>query len=285
MGELLRKWSRTWVGCAVLGVVLPLVACDEAKDALLDQVGANDERAALAVSSMQEGSLDTAILVALTQGLTIEDDTAVMLGAVEAIARDVFTPASCLQTLVAQDTLTMTLDRCDAPFGVRAVRGALALRLPQSSLGNVLFSLSGAGLEINGRTLVVNLTGSFEDGEDGRFWQLVTAGGGVSEARDPITRGGAFLAKVADDCVVMDGAWTLTVSETVYTLLFRSFQRCDNPCPTSGSVVFGEGEFELADGEIAADLGAITVTFVGSETVAWVDSERRGGVTTLTCAP
>lgn len=232
-----------------------------------------------AVLSMQQGSLETALLVALTKDVQIADDEAVMAADAGARVSTLFSPATCVESTVIQDTVSLVFDECSGPYGIKNLKGAATLGFVISALGSTSVSLTSASMDTNNTTLALNVTGEMAD-ENGREWTLVTSGAGVTEDLSPMTRTGSFRAKSSGMCVVLDGGWSSTVGETLSTITFAGFERCDAPCPSSGTMALAQTaptESVELQGE------AYTMTFNGDEQIAWANAEGKFGVVSLEC--
>lgn len=276
---------QRWCAGVALVCAGHLAACDDAKEALLDRF-AGDEGASLGVLAMHQGSLDVALLAALTVNVSLDGDEEDVIAGVEEGLENVLIPASCVQSVRTGSSLTLTFDGCSTRYGVQGVRGVANLNISDVTLGNAGFNFSAAGLELNGYTLVIGLLGSFSDTDGVRTWDLATAGGGVTADREAVTRGGAITARTDDACLLLRGGFNVSVAENLFVSLFNDFTRCDNPCPSAGTMLLGETEVEIEEFEfdLSLDGDVLTMTFVGSEQVAWVNREGRAGVVTLTCS-
>lgn len=253
-------------------------ACDDPIGDLVDQLpGHDDDEIRAAVMGMQQGSLEAALLAALTADASYGSE-AEMATAVQAQVGSVFEPSACVQSIATGDAVSLTFEECNGPYGLIGLQGAANLTFSIATDDSVGVLLTSGSIDLNGTSLAVNISGEMRDENGNRVYDLVTSGGGVASGQ-PITRTGQFRSALDDNCLVMDGGWAVTIGESVYPTTFARFTRCDGACPSDGTMVLGSVE---VDG-VESDERAITLTFVGSETVAWVSTDMRGGTTSLSC--
>jgi hypothetical protein len=266
--------------------LVPMMACDEALDAAVDAVSEDNPEAENAVDAMQQGSLETALLAALVDPVDLTTDIAGLVAAAEAASATTFTPAGCVNALIAADNVGFTFDNCAGPYGLTGISGVATLTFTDTTAGVVSLRFAGAGLQINGATLGIGLQGSATTDTTSslRTYTLTTAGAGATRDGVPVTRAGNFTAAVDTGCLVMQGAWTLTIQTAAKVASFRNFKRCSDACPDSGSLVWAGAELTADD--IAGGAEGLALTFrSGSSTVAWVDGDAKAGITQLDCAP
>lgn len=266
-------------------------SCSEAVDRLVDRLpDGGSEEVQAAIDGLQQGSLETALLLALTGTMEIEGSEAELAASAAAAVRDILTPSDCvLGAEVVSDTVNYALENCNGPYGLRNVTGGvnLAFVMPAGPLGTSV-ALTSASLDLNGAPIAINVSGGMDDNDGVREYELITAGGGVSRDGEALTRSGSFTARIEEDCMVMQGGWLSTINTDLYPTVFTGFTRCDGPCPSSGTMVLGEAQPDV-DGtgdpsnEIGIEGEALTMTFVGSRTIAWADSTGRTGATTMVC--
>jgi hypothetical protein len=269
---------------------LTITACDEALDAAIDAVATDNEEAQNAVDSMQQGSLEGALHAALMDPVTLGDDVAAMVAEAEAALADTFTPAGCVTSTVTGPSASLVFQDCSGPYGLLDMSGAVNLAFSINAESQVATSMSAVGLQVNGATIGLNLQGvTTDDGTSGaRTYELITGGAGATRDGVPVARAGNYTAVVEGECLVLNGAWSVTIQTDVRAATFTSFKRCASACPDSGSMVWAGAEATSED--IAAAATGLALTFVnGSDTVAWVDRDAESaagagtGVTRLSC--
>lgn len=272
-----------------LVAVLGAVACDEALDAAIDAVATENEEAQNAVDSMQQGSLEAALLAALMDPVTIGADIPAMIAEAEGALATTFTPADCATSEVIGDTVNVVFQDCNGPYGLDGITGGANLSLNNATDTETQLNLGGAGLQVNGATIGLGVTGSATTNGDGqRTYDLITAGTGLTRDSTPVGRAGNFTITVDGECLVMQGAWTFTIQTDVRAATFNNFKRCATTCPDSGSMVWAGAEATSDD--LANETTGLALTFVsGGDTVSWVDRDAaeggvNAGVTRLTCA-
>ncbi len=266
-------------------------ACDEVLDAALDTVATENEEAQNAVDSMQQGSLEAALLAAIMDPVVISADIPTMIAEAEGALATTFTPADCTTSEVIGDTVNVVFQDCDGPFGLDGITGGANLSLNNATDTETQLNLGGAGLTVNGATIGLGVTGSATTNGDGlRTYDLITAGTGVTRDTPPkpVGRAGNFTVVVEGECLVMQGAWTFTIQTDVRAATFNNFKRCATTCPDSGSMIWAGAEATSDD--LANETTGLALTFVsGGDTVSWVDRDAaeggvNAGVTRLTCA-
>lgn len=253
--------------------------CGETLESLTDRLPTHDDDTIqLAVLGMHQGSLETALLAALAADVSIDAGESEMAEQAATRAREVFSPASCVEAVATGPAVSLLFRDCEGPFGISGLDGGANLAFAGEGDSTAVILTSGS-IDINGTSLGLNTTGLMSDNSEGeRSWELQTSGAGIS-GRDPVSRLGQFMGRLDGDCLVLRGHWTATIGGAVYPTSFTGFTRCDNPCPSAGTMVLGE-----VGGSVDDDGRAMTLTFVGTETVAWVSSDRRVGTTSLKCS-
>jgi hypothetical protein len=269
------------VALSALSLIAALgtAACDEALDAALDTVATENEEAQNAVDSMQQGSLEAAVLASIMDPVMISADIPAMIAEAEAALATTFTPADCVTSTVAADTMNVVFQDCNGPYGLDGITGGANLSLNTATEAETQLNLAGAGLQVNGATIGLGVTGSATTNGDGnRAYDLITAGTGLTRDNTPVGRAGNFTMTVEGECLVMQGAWTFTIQTDVRAATFNNFKRCDTTCPDSGSMAWAGGEATSED--LASAVGGLALTFVGGgNTVSWVQRNAGGGTT------
>jgi len=230
--------------------------------------------------SVQQGSLEAALLVALTRDVEIIDSESGMAADAGARIESVFEPETCVQSTVLADTVNLLFDGCSGPYGIQNLNGAATLAFAVSALGSTAVSLSSADVKTNGASLALNVTGDMRDENGQRRWDLVTSGAGISQDLEPITRSGSFLGKLVNECLEMDGGWNSTQGEAISGVTFARLKRCQEACPHSGTVAVGSLE---PSENIESEGRALTLTFQGNESVGWASTDGKGGITFVDC--
>ncbi|MFU8804726.1 MAG: hypothetical protein ACNA8W_13005 [Bradymonadaceae bacterium] len=260
----------------VSSLVFGPFGCGESLESLTDRLPAHDDdEIRLAVLGMQQGSLETALLVALAGEVSMNSGESAMASEAAAKAKDIFSPEDCVDAIATGPAVSLVFRECAGPFGIVGLDGGANLSFAGEG-DSAAVILTAGSLDVNGTSLALNVSGLMsENDENVRSFELQTSGGGVADG-EPITRVGQFMARLDGDCLVLNGHWTATRGGTVFPTSFTGFKRCSNPCPTAGTMVLGEAGVDSGE-------RALTLTFVGTQTVAWVSTDQRVGTTTLQC--
>jgi hypothetical protein len=266
-----------------LVLVPAVVACDEALDEAIDLVATDNPEAELAVDAMQQGSLEGALLAALLDNVELTDVLADMAADGRLDLDTTFTPAGCIQSTLPPDSVSLTFDNCSGPYGLTGLSGAANLTFLNSGEEGVEVNLTAVGLEVNGATVGVSVQGTAADSDAGvRQYDLTTGGAGATRDGVPVGRAGNYTATVDAGCLVLEGAWSITIETDAKVATFTNFKRCAAACPDSGSLVWAGSE--LSSDDIVGGAEGLALTFRnGSDTVAWVDGDAKAGVTRLEC--
>src|SRR5262249_8177269 len=100
-------------------------------------------------------------------------------------------------------------------------------------------------------------------------------GSGTGPLGNMITRTGNYTVgwDTAAGCLSLDGSWMTTVGARTWTTAVTSFRRCQNQCPSSGTIDY-HGGF----------CAHVTLTFNGSAVAQWTTTNASGTVNLL-CNP
>ncbi|MDX9721560.1 MAG: hypothetical protein RBU37_12495 [Myxococcota bacterium] len=256
------------------------LACDVVEKLAPGLTDAEEAEVRLALSGMQQGSLEAALLAALTADLSLLDSGSAMAEACNTNAKAVFTPATCINAIVVDKSVNFTFEQCDGPYGIFGLDGAASLAFEDSAApetNGVGASLTATTLSANSASLVLNITGVMRDQNGTRAWEFTSTGAGSSGGADLVTRSGSYGGKVAENCLQLDGAWVSTVNEDATLSTFSAFKRCEQACPSGGTVALASAEGTEVQERV------LTLTFSGTNRVAWVSTDGLFGTLELLC--
>jgi hypothetical protein len=184
-----------------------------------------------------------------------------------------FTPSGCARASASGNVITLQLNDCSGPFGLRNVSGTVTFTYAAANPG-VGIAVAASGLQVGGGTLGINASGVLVGNGAGRTLTINTNSGGSGPNGNSLARQGQYTLtwNAGDSCANVDGVVT-GGSGNVEQSTFESFNVCAHGCPRSGLLTV----INTSTGTV------LTTTFHGTSSVTVTSQMGQPAQATLTC--
>lgn len=237
--------------------------------------GSSDSASAsAALDSSDSATTESAMLMTTTDGI---DPASGQNDAASAGANGVTTwyqPAGCVSSATAGNVVTYTFADCTGPWGLVHVTGSAAVTYTAQADG-IHAAIAANGLSVDGATL--NLEADAVYSASGSSKQLVVAssGSGTGARGNQFTRKGNYTATwdTTSMCGGLDGAWSTTIDNDVWSTTMSGYRQCKSACPTAGTLAYTGGISKVT----------YTISFDGTAAAHWSTSNGFSGTAVLFC--
>ncbi|MCY1036683.1 hypothetical protein OV207_34925 [Corallococcus sp. BB11-1] len=162
-------------------------------------------------------------------------------------ASSTFTPAGCATATSSGATVNYALDNCTAPIGLDQLSGNVQLVLSDNQ-GQLAIAATSTDLSINGApyNLSMQIVGS--PPEAGQRKVTITSTSFSPERFDTRSSESTVTWAEGSGCFTLNGRSGSTRDNFSATTTISGYQRCDNQCPSAGTVtaVTTEGTFSTS---------------------------------------
>lgn len=168
-----------------------------------------------------------------------------------ASANNTFTPAGCATATATGATVNYTFNNCSAPVALQQISGNVQVVLADNQ-GQLSATANSNNLTINGEpfNLSMQITGAPPNGNQRTV--TVTSNSFSPNRFDSRKSQSTITWVTGSGCITLDSQSTSTRGGLSATSNVAGFQRCDQQCPTAGTVTVQSSE------------GTFTSTFNGS---------------------
>ncbi|MGE6763394.1 hypothetical protein ACQKGO_35620 [Corallococcus interemptor] len=171
-----------------------------------------------------------------------------------ASARDTFTPAGCATATATGATVNYTFDNCSAPVSLQDISGNVQVVLSDNQ-GQLAANATSNGLTINGEPYNLSLQVAGTPPNGNQRVVTITSNSYSPNRLDSRTTQSTVKWEAGSGCITVDGQSTSTRGNLSATSTVSNYQRCDQQCPTAGTVTVQTPE------------GSFTSTFNGSNSL------------------
>ncbi len=231
--------------------------------------------ASVAANSLAFGALATDPLV-VTAPVPLAVDLATQdAQAAAAAAGTNFSPKGCATATAAGSTVNYSFSNCaTGPLGATAINGTLAVSFTAMTDG-MHISMISAGLKVGTSTVNMNRQGIFTQNGTSRSF-LIT--GDTSSVSGPLgtinyqNTQGTLNWIAGSTCATYSATENVSLNGAALTVTQSNIMRCGDLCRQSGSV-------KVVD----AGGGSIILTYAGTATATFTESNGNAGQVTLAC--
>lgn len=181
--------------------------------------------------------------------------------------------SDCVTSVVEGRVVTYSLDECTGPFGFVTMSGDLVSTYSLTTDG-VRADIVGSDLAVNNGTASVEATVIRTAEGSTRRLEIDTNWSGTTAKGDKTARVGDYVSTIDPDagCVTLDGDWSTTIGTAAWDTVVDGFKVCRGECPADGGTIQWIGRNVTT-----------TVTYDGSGTANWENSNGRSGTVQLAC--
>lgn len=263
--------------CCIAVVLFAVAGCDE----VLDRVGGDASGdAMLAVESAALTETEAASVVAVVDGIDLSGTEGEIAQRVADAASSTYSPSDCVTAIAAGGTVTYDFDDCSGPRGLVGLNGNAVATFAVPADDSIAVTFLSNDFVANGTEVTLNAQGEYSQRGGEQELILETAGGGVTDAGDVVTRVGSYNVTWDDTCLTIVGGWTTQEGATNYNTSVTGYTTCAGGCPEDGGrIVFTE----LDSDEVELSGSATTVSFDGDGDASYLGTAGAPGALDLAC--
>lgn len=213
------------------------------------EVAADSTETADVVSGLTSVSTDGVDIAA--SGLTNEQAAT----AAAAVAGSKFLLPACMTKNVVGNVATYKMTNCTGPYGLVLVTGTLDATYTVSIVGGtptLQVALLGTGIKVNNMTVDVATTAKISGPANNRSASVNSTSKAVTARGNTITHSGMYDATWDGMCMTLSGSFATQTPMNNYTTVISGYKKCQNACPSQGTVTFSN----LAN--------TLTITYTGA---------------------
>ncbi|MEO6418322.1 MAG: hypothetical protein ABIP39_02880 [Polyangiaceae bacterium] len=230
--------------------------------------------ASIAANSLAFGALaiDPAAVVTPVP-LAVDPAAQAALNAVNAAPAN-YTPSGCATATSTGQAVNYTFNNCAGPLGATGINGTFVATFSSMSDG-IHVSMISAGLKVGMNTVNMNRQGTFSQNGNSRSFLITGDTGSVNGPAGTINytnTQGSLTWTAGSTCATYSATENLSLNNAALTVVHSNVMRCGSLCPQSGSV-------RVVD----AGGGSIIITYGGTSTASFTESNGNAGSVSLAC--
>ncbi len=267
--------SNLTYAVSLVPVVLVAASCGgttsidvPAATATADEVAATDYESGLAWAAA-----DTVPVGLLPADVVITTDAAsgsTIAAASAAAARNAFSPSGCVAATAGGNVATFVLSNCSGPLEVASASGTFTATFSPAASG-LGVTISGNSVKINNATLDIETQGTFTSVNGTNTFAANSTSSGTGPNGNSTARSGSYTIAwpVQSTCGTLNAGFN--DSEAGTSTKINNVAVCRGMCPTSGTATR------------TLPSGSVTVTYNGTDNLAWKASSGSTGTITIRC--